>query len=386
MKTYIFILLIPFLLCFSGKAISQVEQEEEVIITKPAEDSADINTFYDELSKDGEWIKVDKEQIDSDESLQLSETVDIDEDVIDDYIWRPSVAISVDWNPYTFGHWEFTRFGWVWVSDYDWGWGPYHYGRWWFSNNWGWVWSPGHRWAPSWVSWCHTRDHIGWHPISPRTNWRSKNGVIVTEPRTPKQRGITNKWTFVSKTDFQKKITKSNIVDLKANKNILASAKMNIKNNEVYNSGPNKTALEKTIGEQISKKKVTFTTVNGTRYNNSSTKTNTANKKNNQGNINSNKHQNTNKSIYNGNNKNSRSNGNSNTNRGSNTKKDYYRSSNHNGYNNTSRSGNQPNTSTRSGNHGNDNGSRSGNSNSNHDNGSRSNNNSGNSNNSGHRK
>ena len=264
MKAYIFILLVPFLLCFSGKAVSQVEQEEEVIISKPDVDSADINTFYDSLSKEGEWIKVDNDEIDNDEDLQMSETVEIDNDVITGYIWRPSVSITlVDWSPYTYGHWEFCTFGWIWVSDYYWGWGPYHYGRWWFSHRWGWVWSPGHRWAPSWVSWCHTRNHVGWHPISPRTPWRYHNGVLVTHPITPKQKGITNKWTFVNKSDFTKTITKNNTIDIKNNKQILADAKLTMKSNEVYNNGPKKNDIESNTGSKVDRKNVSFTNTNG---------------------------------------------------------------------------------------------------------------------------
>jgi hypothetical protein len=283
MNKIIFVLLLPFLMCFGGKAISQVEQEEEVIIEKPAEDSADINTFYDDLSKDGDWISVDKSAIDSEDNLEMSETVDIDEDVIADYVWRPRISFTyVDWNPYTYGHWEFCRFGWVWVSDYEWGWAPYHYGRWWFSHRWGWVWSPGHRWAANWVSWCHTRHHIGWHPISPRTPWKYKNGIIVTHPVTPKQKGITNKWTFVSKGDFTKSITKENIVDLKNNKQIVSDAKITASGNEVFNTGPKRKEIEKSTGETISKKKVTFTNINTSKSNNQTTKkNNTTTKKNN---------------------------------------------------------------------------------------------------------
>jgi|WetSurMetagenome_2_1015567.scaffolds.fasta_scaffold02254_3 hypothetical protein len=279
MKTYIFILLIPFLLCFGDKAVSQVEPEEEVIITKPTEDSADIGTFYDELSKDGEWIKVENEDIDNDESLQLSETVDIDEDVIGGYIWRPSISISlVDWSPYTYGHWEFTRFGWVWISDYNWGWAPYHYGRWWFSHRWGWVWSPGHRWAPSWVSWCHTRHHIGWHPISPRTHWRHHKGVIITHPITPKQKSITNKWTFVKKEDINKQITNETVINLKNNKELVSDAKITTNGNEVYNTGPKIKEIEKTTGTKITPKKVSVVNLkNESTRNNNSPKTKTLN-------------------------------------------------------------------------------------------------------------
>jgi hypothetical protein len=263
MKNLIFILLIPLLLGFSKYAISQVEPEEEVIIQKPDEDSADINTFYDELSKDGDWIKVEKDEIDNDESLELSETVEIDEDIITDYVWRPRVSYTyIDWNPYTYGHWVFTRFGWVWVSEYEWGWGPYHYGRWWFSARWGWVWSPGHRWAPCWVSWCHSHHHIGWHPISPRTHWRHHNGIVITHPVTPKQKNITNKWTFVKKEDFTKKITKETTINLTKNKEILSGAKITKSGDEIYNTGPKKKSIENITGTAITTKKVTIVNKN----------------------------------------------------------------------------------------------------------------------------
>ncbi len=43
---------------------------------------------------------------------------------------------------YTDGHWEYTNYGWSWVSDYDWGWAPFHYGRWEYDNFYGWMWIP----------------------------------------------------------------------------------------------------------------------------------------------------------------------------------------------------------------------------------------------------
>jgi len=324
MKKNIVVLLSILTLLFFGKAYSQINQEEEVIIEKPAEDSADINTFYDDLSSDGEWISTDKSAIDSEDNLEMSETVDIDEDVISDYVWRPSVSISfVDWNPYTYGHWEFCRFGWVWVSDYNWGWAPYHYGRWWFSHRWGWVWSPGHRWAANWVSWCHTRNHIGWHPISPRTPWRYHNGVIVTHPVTPKQKSITNKWTFVNKTDFNKPITKNNTIDLKNNKQVVSDAKITSSGNEVYNSGPKRKDIEQSTGETLSKKNVTFKNVKTGSIINSTKKNDPVKTNNNYNNNNYNKQTKKDGTVkQQGTRKTKSRNGNNNTRKESGTKKD----------------------------------------------------------------
>lgn len=80
------------------------------------------------------------------------------------------VWISNDRNfvPYsTGGHWAYTDYGWTWVSDYDWGWAPFHYGRWNYNDSYGWYWVPGYEWAPAWVAWRGGGDYYGWAPLSP---------------------------------------------------------------------------------------------------------------------------------------------------------------------------------------------------------------------------
>jgi len=73
--------------------------------------------------------------------------------------------------PYqTGGHWAYTHYGWTWVSDYNWGWAPFHYGRWAFDASYGWFWVPGYTWGPAWVSWRHGGDYYGWAPLSPGIN------------------------------------------------------------------------------------------------------------------------------------------------------------------------------------------------------------------------
>src|SRR5262245_59462186 len=65
------------------------------------------------------------------------------------YVWQPSVAIvGADFSPYyTGGSWTFTDYGWTWVSAWDWGWAPFHYGRWIVRPR-GWCWVPGTIWGP----------------------------------------------------------------------------------------------------------------------------------------------------------------------------------------------------------------------------------------------
>ena len=103
-----------------------------------------IGTFYDRLSPYGNWVFYH-----------------------DRYVWLPG-HVSVRWQPYTEGHWVYTRrYGWLWVSDERFGWATYHYGRWGYARDIGWYWVPGRRWAPAWVVWCHGDDDIAWAPLPP---------------------------------------------------------------------------------------------------------------------------------------------------------------------------------------------------------------------------
>ena len=68
---------------------------------------------------------------------------------------------------YTNGHWAYSDLGWTWVSGYDWGWAPFHYGRWLYDNYYGWIWVPGYQWAPAWVAWRNGGDYYGWAPLCP---------------------------------------------------------------------------------------------------------------------------------------------------------------------------------------------------------------------------
>ena len=68
--------------------------------------------------------------------------------------------------PYaTDGHWEYTNYGWSWVSDFEWGWAPFHYGRWEYDPDYGWMWIPGYEWASAWVSWSEYDGYYGWAPL-----------------------------------------------------------------------------------------------------------------------------------------------------------------------------------------------------------------------------
>lgn len=104
-----------------------------------------LQVFYDDLSHYGDWVN----------------NADYG------YVWRPNVGS--DFRPYyTNGHWVMTEYGNTWVSNYDWGWAPFHYGRWFYDNYDGWVWLPDTEWGPAWVSWRTGGGYYGWAPLAPR--------------------------------------------------------------------------------------------------------------------------------------------------------------------------------------------------------------------------
>ncbi len=76
-----------------------------------------------------------------------------------------------EWRPYTYGRWVYTDdWGWYWISDDEeahWGWVAYHYGRWVHDPRSGWFWVPGDEWAPAWVDWRRGDDYLGWAPMPP---------------------------------------------------------------------------------------------------------------------------------------------------------------------------------------------------------------------------
>ena len=107
-----------------------------------------VDYFYDNLSG-GNWIEVEGYG----------------------YGWQPDVAVNdQNWRPYADGYWAYTDDGWTWISYEDFGWATYHYGRWANLADYGWTWFPGEDldWGPAWVSWRTGGDYVGWAPLPPR--------------------------------------------------------------------------------------------------------------------------------------------------------------------------------------------------------------------------
>jgi hypothetical protein len=114
------------------------------VVSAEAATSITFAIFYDRLADQGDWISFHG-----------------------DYVFVPVVS-DRHWRPYRDGHWIYARgYGWTWVSDEPFGWATYHYGRWGFDDEIGWYWIPGKRWAPAWVSWRRSGDHVAWAPLPP---------------------------------------------------------------------------------------------------------------------------------------------------------------------------------------------------------------------------
>jgi len=112
-----------------------------------------VDFFYDQLGDYGDWVEVGDYG----------------------YGWQPR-DVDENWRPYSDGRWAYTEAGWTWVSEEPYGWAVYHYGRWARIEDRGWVWIPGTEWAPAWVSWRRSPQHVGWAPLPPEASFRRSVG------------------------------------------------------------------------------------------------------------------------------------------------------------------------------------------------------------------
>ncbi len=114
-------------------------------------------------------------------------------------VWVPaSTEVGPTYTPYsTSGHWAYdANDDYVWVSDYDWGWAPFHYGRWVEIDGRGWSWIPGRVYRGAWVNWGADDGYgtVGWAPMAPEFVWRGGVAVNYTYSGTPR-------WNYVGRGD-----------------------------------------------------------------------------------------------------------------------------------------------------------------------------------------
>ncbi|MDX2288703.1 MAG: DUF6600 domain-containing protein [Hyphomicrobiaceae bacterium] len=126
-----------------GPVVAQDARESSA--QRDGEDDISMDVIYEALDSHGRWF----------EHPEHGE------------VWAPEVEDD-DWRPYTLGRWaKDDETGWTWVSEEPFGWVVYHFGRWGNDDEYGWFWVPGQEWAPAWVAWRESDDHIGWAPLPP---------------------------------------------------------------------------------------------------------------------------------------------------------------------------------------------------------------------------
>lgn len=197
------------------------------IASAEAQTAITFAVFYDRLDEYGDWISFEG-----------------------DYVFVPVVS-DPDWRPYREGHWIYARgYGWTWVSDEPFGWATYHYGRWGFDEEIGWYWVPGTRWAPAWVSWRRSGDHVAWAPLPPHRGGDDVT-IVVSVESIPEYY-----WVAVPTRSFlEVNLTVVIIDDDRERRRIVNEAEfvgsVNIENNIVVNNVIDVNFVEKNTGKKV---------------------------------------------------------------------------------------------------------------------------------------
>lgn len=184
------------------------------VSAQPGE-SVPVESFYDELAPYGQWMQYPGYG----------------------NAWQPNAG--PDFQPYaTGGHWVMTEYGNTWVSDYNWGWAPFHYGRWIYDPAYGgWLWLPGSDWAPAWVSWRSGGGYYGWAPLGPGVNVNVN--INIPAPY----------WTFVPQVYFNQRnwynycVPRPRVVNIYQNTTIINNYYRT--NNRAYAYGPPRGDIER---------------------------------------------------------------------------------------------------------------------------------------------
>lgn len=202
-------IVLGLMLLLAGTTEKVMAQDEDI----------SMQSFYDELSPYGTWIQ----------------------DPQYGYVWRPDVE-QREFRPYyTNGRWAMTEYGNTWVSNYDWGWAPFHYGRWVYNRYNQWVWIPDTTWGPAWVSWRSGGGYYGWAPMGPGMNIN----VNINIPNLW--------WVFVP----QRNIYYNSFPHYYSRRNVVIFNQTTIinntyvRNNRYYSSGPRITDIRRYTGRDV---------------------------------------------------------------------------------------------------------------------------------------
>src|SRR5438093_2432731 len=209
--------------------VSPPVAESPPVVVMPAESPVVViqteSDFYEPLSPHGQWV------------------------VVGSYgrCWRPT-RVEVGWRPYAEGHWRRTDAGWYWASDEPWGWATYHYGRWDWSMEFGWIWVPHTQWAPAWVSWRQGAGYVGWAPLPPAARIGARGIVEIHETAI-----APRAFVFVSEQRLLEPLRPTTVI---VNNTTVINQTVNISNVQVVNKtvineGPRPEIIERKSGRRL---------------------------------------------------------------------------------------------------------------------------------------
>jgi hypothetical protein len=201
-----------------------------VIVVAPPESQPVVliqseHDFYEPLTAYGRWV------------------------VVGDYgrCWIPA-RVETGWRPYANGYWQRTDAGWYWASEEPWGWATYHYGRWDFTTQFGWIWVPQTQWAPAWVSWREGGGYVGWAPLRPSVTLNVHIGTPVREPAFESRAFVFVEHRRMLEPIRPKTVVVNNTTIINQTVNI---TNVKVGNKTVMNEGPRPELIERESGRKV---------------------------------------------------------------------------------------------------------------------------------------
>ncbi len=189
----------------------------------------DFDVFYNELSPYGNWFDHPEYG----------------------YVWQPR-GIQNFQPYYTNGYWVMTEYGNTWVSNYNWGWAPFHYGRWTMSRI-GWVWIPGTQWGPAWVDWRQGNGYYGWAPMGPNI----QININVSRWNTPMDWFVFVPYGNIYNRNFGWYNRPGNFINIYQNTTIINNFYNDRGNRPIYNYGPRRNDIARHLNRNVPVYRVT---------------------------------------------------------------------------------------------------------------------------------
>ena len=84
----------------------------------------------------------------------------------------------------------------------------------------GWIWVPGHEWAPAWVTWGESGGYYGWAPLAPHISIEMSMGGGWTPP--------SHYWNFVPREHINRPNINTYVINNTNNTTIINNINKNI--------------------------------------------------------------------------------------------------------------------------------------------------------------